>query len=114
MPTARRLGQVGLLLAALAGSAHAWSAPPSAPSAPYGAASAASARASLVRIDRGVAQHRAEVLRLQRDIARQQAHGQQASARLREQDRQIAELQRQLQAQHPGAKAQPGAKAPQP
>lgn len=111
MPTARRLGQVGLLLAALVGPVRAWASQPSAPS---GATAVAAARASLQRIDHRLTQHRVEVRRLQRDIARQQARSQQASARLREQDRQIAELQRQLQAQHGGTPAQRGAKVPQP
>ena len=107
MPTARRLGQLGLLLAALVGPSHAWAAPPSVPSG------AAAVAAALVRIDYRVAQHRAAVRRLQRDIARQQSHSRQASQRLREQDRQIAELQRQLQALHGGSPAQRGAKPPQ-
>ena len=110
MPMARRLGQVGLLLAALVGSTHAWAAPPPAPS---GATAVAATRASLVHIDHRVVQHQAEVRRLQRAIARQQAHSRQASERLREQDRQIAELQRQLQALHGGTPAQRGAKPPQ-
>ena len=105
MSTAQRLGQVGLVLAALVGAARAWSAPPS---------GAASVRASLVRSDHRLAQRRAEVQRLQRDIDRQQVHSRRDSARLREQDRQIAELQRQLQALHGGMPAQRGAKAPQP
>lgn len=111
MLTARRLGQVGLLLAVLVGAAHVWSAPLQA--APSGATSAASTGVSLLRIDRRLAQRRAEVGQLQRDIARQQAHSRQASQRLHEQDWQIAELQRQLQVLHGGAPARRGAKAPQ-
>ena len=107
MPTARRLGQLGLLLAALVGPVHARSSPPP-------AAADAATRAALVHIDHRVAQHQVEVRRLQRAIARQQAHSRQASARLREQDRQIAELQRQLQALHGGAPAQRGVKPPRP
>ncbi len=105
MSTAQRLGQVGLLLAALVGVTRAWSAPPS---------GATSVRASLVRSDHRVAQHQAEVQRLQRAIARQQTQSRQASERLREQDRQIAELQHQLQALLGGSPAQRGAKTPQP
>ncbi len=111
MSTAQRLGQVGLLLAALVGPEHARASPP--PAAADATAGAAT-RASLARIDHRVAQHQAEVQRLQRAIARQQAHSQQASQRLREQDRQIAELQHQLQALLGGSPAQRGAKTPQP
>ncbi len=111
MQPAWRLGLLGLLLAALAATAHAWPAPLQA--APSGATSAASNGVSLLRVDRRLALRRAEVGQLQRAIARQQAHSQQASQRLREQDRQIAELQRQLQVLHGGAPTRRGAKAQQ-
>ncbi len=47
---------------------------------------------------RQLARHRAEVLRLQRDVARQEADSTRAGARLQQQDKTIAELQRQLRA----------------
>jgi septal ring factor EnvC (AmiA/AmiB activator) len=45
-----------------------------------------------------LAKHQAELLRLQRDVARQEADSARAGARLQQQDKTIAELQRQLQA----------------
>jgi len=56
-----------------------------------------------------VARQRAEVLRLQHDVAAQESSSRTAAQRLKQQDAQIAELQRQLQtAQQAGAGAGKG------
>lgn len=63
-----------------------------------GDTSDAPATAAVARAHQELAQHHAELDRLQQEVARQEAESRQAQARQGEQDRVIAELQRQLQA----------------
>ncbi|MGN2244418.1 hypothetical protein ACFWZU_13015 [Frateuria sp. GZRR33] len=51
-----------------------------------------------VRLKRQLRAHGAEVQQLQRQLTEQESHSRQASDRLEEQDREIARLQRQLEA----------------
>lgn len=78
------------LLSATAWPAHAASAP---------------AKASLSGVTRRLARHQAEVQHLQQDVARQEADSARASERLQQQDKTIADLQRQLQALQTGSGA---------
>lgn len=50
-----------------------------------------------------LARHQTELLHLQRDVATQEAASARAGARLQQQDKTIAELQRQLQALEPAS-----------
>jgi septal ring factor EnvC (AmiA/AmiB activator) len=61
-------------------------------------------RAAAGRLDRQLAQGKAEVAKLQQGVARQESQSRQSAARLQQQDQTIAELERQLQA----LKAAPG------
>jgi|GEM_PF-2792467 len=65
---------------------------------PQPASQEKSAQASLSEVGQRLAQHRVEVQRLQRDVARQESGSRQASERLQQKDRTIAELRQQLQA----------------
>ncbi|HEY0198511.1 MAG TPA: hypothetical protein VGC19_08235 [Rhodanobacter sp.] len=57
-------------------------------------------RTSAAEVHRRAAKHEAEVRQLQQDVARQESASKQASDRLQQQDRTIAELQKQLQEVH--------------
>lgn len=93
----------GLALAALLAATPLWARV----ERPAGAAAHA---AKAARQDAAtVAQQRAEVQRLRHDVAAQESGSRTAAERLKRQDAEIAELQRQLQAARQAAPA-PGAK----
>ncbi|MDO1530575.1 photosystem II protein PsbQ [Fulvimonas sp. R45] len=50
------------------------------------------------RLDRDIAARKAEVARLRQGVAQQESQSREAATRLQQQDRDIAELKRQLQA----------------
>ena len=66
--------------------------------APLGARTQQPAASKAVHKGAAVAQQRAEVQRLRHDVAAQESGSQAAAQRLKQQDAEIAELQRQLQA----------------
>jgi septal ring factor EnvC (AmiA/AmiB activator) len=62
------------------------------------AAHASDDHAAASRLDRQVAESKAEVAQLQQGVAQQESQSRQAAVRLQQQDGTIAELKRQLQA----------------
>jgi hypothetical protein len=58
----------------------------------------AGARDAARRLDRDIAARKAEVARLRQGVAQQESRSREAATRLQQQDRDIAELKRQLQA----------------
>jgi septal ring factor EnvC (AmiA/AmiB activator) len=86
----RRLQLMGLLCFAM--TSAAWASPGQAGPKQTGRVSS-----SLPAVQQRVVRRKAEVNRLEQDLARPESHSKQASRRLQEQDRAIAELQKQLQ-----------------
>ena len=80
----RHLSVMALLLAA-----PAWSAPPAAPASSV-------SKSTLPAVRQRVQDNKVEVARLQQEVVRQESASEQASRRLRQQDREIAELRREL------------------
>lgn len=58
-----------------------------------------------VKMNQRLAQHQAEVEHLQNDLSQQESVSQQATERLQQQDRTIAELRKQLKAAQEASKA---------